>query len=315
MERGKSFKLLICTDGSAEAMRGMRYGAKLGKGIGAEITIFHVCKGGEDDAESRDRELVAVGAMEERFGSKSLGMSIPEIRYLEEARLGLIAHGWMAEDWSTEQGGNFDGDLFGDFQITHRGPGGEVIHLKLKQGRNAAGEILDEIENGGYNLVIIGASKRSGLSRIFLSSEVQKVVVHAQCSVLVARELEAGHGHLVGLDGSEEAYVMMHKDVMLASRCSCPVSLMSVARRPQDESKAVKIVEEGQRILKSFGLGAAEIKTAIGDPVEELIKYGRNYSVIVLNGKGQSGLKKRFFMGGTVFNVVIAAENSVMVVR
>ncbi|MBF0458274.1 MAG: universal stress protein [Nitrospirae bacterium] len=312
MERGKAFKLLICTDGTAEAMRGMRYGAKLGRGIGAEITIFHVCKGGEDDP---DRELAAAGVMSEKHGSKGWGMSIPEIRYLEEARQGLIAHGWMAEDWSAEQGGNFDGDLFGDFQITHRGPAGEVINLKLKQGRNAASEIIDEIENGGYNLVIIGASKRSGLSRIFLSSEVQKVVVHAPCSVLVARELEAGHGHLLGLDGSEEAYVMMHKDVMLASRCSCPVSLISVARRPQDEAKAVKIVEEGQRILNSFGLGAFELKTAIGDPVEEIIKYGRNYSVIVLNGKGQSGLKKRFFMGGTVFNVVLSAENSVMVVR
>jgi nucleotide-binding universal stress UspA family protein len=312
MEREMAFKLLICTDGSADAMRGMRYGAKLGRGIGAEITIFHVCKGGEDDPE---RELVAAGALEEKYGSKSWGMSIPEVRYLEEARQGLVAHGWMAEDWLTEQGCDFNGDLFGDFQITHRGPEGEVINLKLKNGRNAASEILDEIEGGGYNLVIIGASKRSGLSRIFLSSEVQKVVVHAPCSVLVARELEAGHGHLVGLDGTEESYDMMLKDVTLASRCDCPVSLISVAKRPQDESKAVQIVEEGQRILNSYSLRAAEIKTAIGDPVEELIKYGRNYSVIVLSGKGHNGIKKRFFMGGTAFNVVLTAENSVMVVR
>ncbi|MCG6553235.1 MAG: universal stress protein [Candidatus Magnetominusculus sp. LBB02] len=312
MEKGRPFKLLICTDGSSDAMRGMRYGAKLGRGIGAEITIFHVCKGGEEQPE---RELVGVGVKEKMYANKSLGMSIPEIRYLEEARLGLIAHGWMAEDWVSEQGGNFDGDLFGDFQITHHGPSGEVVNLKLKNGRNAASEILDEIENGAYNLVIIGASKRSGLSRIFLSSEVQKVVVHAPCSVLIARELEAGHGHLVGLDGSAEAYEMMHKDVMLASRCECPVSLISVARYSQQETKAREIVEEGQRILKSHGLAAAEIRTAVGDPVEELIKYGRNYSVIVLNGKGKSGLTKRFFMGGTVFNVVLAAENSVMVVR
>ncbi|MBF0516819.1 MAG: universal stress protein [Nitrospirae bacterium] len=312
MEKGRPFKLLICTDGSTDAMRGMRYGAKLGRGIGAEITIFHVHTGAEDDS---DTATASAAEIRQKYATAGWGMAIPEIRYLEEARLGLIAHGWMAEDWASEQGGNFDGDLFGDFQITHTGPSGEIIHLKLKQGRNAATEILDEIDHGAYNLVIIGASKRSGLSRIFLSSEVQKIVVHAQCSVLVARELEAGHGHLVGLDGSEEAYVMMHKDVMLATRCDCPVSLISVAKRPQDEPKARQIVEEGQRILKSHGLGIAEIKTAIGEPVEELIKYGRNYSVIVLNGKGQSGIAKRFFMGGTVFNVVLAAENSVMVVR
>ena len=54
--------------------------------------------------------------------------------------------------------------------------------------------------------------------------------------------------------------------------------------------------------------------TRVGNPVEEIIKAGENYSLIVTGDTGVTGIK-RFFMGSVAFKVMEFAKNSVMVVR
>ncbi|MBF0564209.1 MAG: universal stress protein [Nitrospirae bacterium] len=308
MERKSEFKVLICIDGSNDALRGMRYGARLSSGIGADITIFHV--------RSDDRPEAVGGQPHVQNGDAgNWGMSVPELRYLEEAREALVSFGWMSDNWSEDISRSFDGELLGNFQTCYKSPNGQKINLKMKSGRNVAAEILDEAQGGGYGLIILGASKvKRGFGRFFVSSEVQKVVVHAPCSVLVARELEEGHGHIVCLDGSERAYEVMLKDFTLASLCSCSVSLLSVATKSEDEETHKRVISEGLRRLREAGFESLDNRVAIGNPVEEIVKYGRRYSVIVVASDAQVGLR-RFFMGGTAFNLVLNADNSVMVVR
>ncbi|MBF0563645.1 MAG: universal stress protein [Nitrospirae bacterium] len=307
-EKKAGFKVLICIDGSRDSLRGMHYGARLGSGIDAEITIFHVrSDDGPGKSEVPEDSLNAI--------TGNWGMFIAELRYLEEARQALISHEWVGENWSEDVVRTFDGDPLNNFQISYRSTSGRKINLKLKSGRNVAAEILDEALCGGYGLVILGASRvRRTYGRIFVSSEVQKVVVHAPCSVLVARNLEEGHGHLVCLDGSERAYEVMLKDFMLASHCECPVSLLSVAPKPEDEDTHKTIVTEGLRRLRDAGFESLDSAVVVGNPVEKIVGYGRKYSIIVVAADDQVGLR-RFFMGGTSFNIVLNAENSVMVVR
>ncbi|QWR78608.1 universal stress protein [Candidatus Magnetomonas plexicatena] len=301
-------KVLICIDGSVEALTGMRYGAKLGNGLDAEITILHVRSGNGNHAES-------LTDMEAAHSEATWGVAIPGINYLVEAKDTLMHYGWMTDKWNEEHVRTFQGNPLEDFQILYQSPEKKKIQLKMTTGHNVASKILSEVESGGYSLVIMGASKKkSTLDRILLSSEVQKVVVHAPCSVLVARELEAGHGHLVCLDGSEKTYTAMIKDLMLANNCACSVSLMSVAENSSKEAAAKEILAEGKRRAKDNGLEVDETIVAVGNPVEEIIRHGRKYSVIVVGADTATGLK-RFFMGGTSFNIVLNAENSVMVVR
>jgi len=308
-QKSERFRLLICVDGSQEALRGMRYGAKLGGGVDADITIMYV----------RSPETPVV-AHEETGGatppSEGWGMALPGMRHLEEARRTLTTYGWMEEGWShTESEREFDGDPLGEFEVAYLSPGGHVIRLKLKLGHSIAETILDEGAESGANLIIVGATgARKGLSRLLMSSVAQKVMLHAHCSVLVARELEEEHGHLIGIDGSERSYEVMVQDATLALRCDCPVSLISVAPSVQREARAREIVEEGQRRLRGAGLEAIECLTAVGHPVEELARRGKDYSVIVVAAHDQSGLS-RFFVGSTALNLVMTAAHSVLVVR
>ncbi|MBF0518401.1 MAG: universal stress protein [Nitrospirae bacterium] len=307
-EKKSGFKVLICIDGSAESLKGIHYGARLGSGTGAEITILHI-------RTSDSHDINYSPSPGTNSNATNWGMSVAELRYLEEARQALVSYEWMSGIWTEDVVRYFDGDHLNNFQICYKTRLGQKINLKLKSGHNVAAEILDEAHGGAYGLIIIGASKfKRSLGRVFVSSEVQKVVVHAPCSVLVARDLHEVHGHLICLDGSERSYEMMIKDFITASLCSYKVSLISVAPTPGDESAHNNIIAEGLKRLKKLGYESHESIVVTGDPVENIVEYGRKYSVIVVAANDEGGLR-RFFMGGTSFNIVLNAENSVMVVR
>ena len=54
--------------------------------------------------------------------------------------------------------------------------------------------------------------------------------------------------------------------------------------------------------------------TPVGNPIDEIIEQGKNYSLIVLSDTGKSALK-RFFLGSVAVKVLEKANHSVMIVR
>lgn len=51
----------------------------------------------------------------------------------------------------------------------------------------AGGQVLRVLDQGHYDLVVMGSHGRTGIRRVFLGSVAEKVVRHAPCPVLVAR--------------------------------------------------------------------------------------------------------------------------------
>ena len=62
------------------------------------------------------------------------------------------------------------------------------------------------------------------------------------------------------------------------------------------------------------GVSVKNKLVVVGNPVEEIINNGLDYSFIVLADTGKTGLK-RFFMGSVAFKVMEYANNSVMILR
>ncbi len=67
-------------------------------------------------------------------------------------------------------------------------------------------------------------TKFLGISNIAL-----KIAVHVPCTVIIARDLQVGKGHLVCLDGSKKSLDALKKDAALANNCQCPISLIALA--------------------------------------------------------------------------------------
>lgn len=305
------FCILVCVDGSDESYRGLRYAARVSRGMGADIALLYVRPLDQGLSSGGFRVGVA------RKNILDWNLDLPGMRHLKRGRDLLVELGNMAEDWEEETTHrDVRGDPLGDNIVSYRNSKGEHICLILKTAADTASGILDQLEEMECDLVIIGATGRRGLvGRLLHTSPVaQKVILHAPCSVIVARELEEGHGHLICTDGSERALRVIEKDALLASRCACSVSLISVALTDDERASAEKNVEEARKRLAEQGIQVEQSYVEVGNPVEEIVKTGRGHSLIVLSDTAKGGLR-RFLIGSVAMNVSQHAENSVMIVR
>jgi len=309
------FRILVCIDGSDESYRGLRYAAKIAKSEDVDIVLCYVRPADQGMRTGGLQMDIARGNMLE------WGLELPGIKYLKKGRDLLMELGNLKGDWEEK---SFHTDIagtnLGDNKIDYTAKSGKKIVLKLKVATEVATGILDQWELGHYDLIIIGASARwdsRGSKRIrgfFDPAVAEKIAIHAPCSVLVARDLEIGHGHLVCTDGSAAAEDMIHREAYIASLCGCPVSVLSVALDVESEPEAVNATHRARDIFAESGVEAVETLTRIGNPVEEIIEAGPDYSLIVISDSGKSGLE-RFFMGSVALKVMQNAYNSVMIVR
>ena len=214
--------------------------------------------------------------------------------------------------------GDIAGDPLGDNKIEYRHPSGRSIVLKLKVAPDVASGILDQYELGPYNLIIMGSgsSGRSRLRAVVAPNTTEKVTLHAPCSVFVARDLVAGNGHLVCVDGTPQSIEAAKEEAIIAARFPNPkVSAICVAPDKASVAKAQAIVDAIEKTLLdevNFQLKATYV--GVGDPVDEIIKAGKDYSAIVLGGSTRSTLQ-RMITSSIPLDLVRKAPNSVMIIR
>jgi len=306
------FRILVCIDGSDESYRGLRYAAKIAKGEDVDIVLCYVRPADQGLRSGGLDMTVARGNMLE------WGLELPGITYLKKGRDLLMELGSLRDDWEEKAiHTDISGTSLGDNKTEYTSSSGKKIVLKLKVARDVVTGILDQWELGHYDLIIIGASSRwsdKGLKGFFDPAVAEKIATHAPCSVLVARDLEIGHGHLVCTDGSDEAVDMINREAYIASLCSCPITLLSVAPDVESEEIARAAVNEARKTLVDFDLNVVETIVRVGNPVNEIVEAGPDYSLIVLADGGKNGLE-RFFVGSVALKVTQTAHNSVMIVR
>ena len=311
VEQEERFRILVCIDGSDESYKGLRYAARLGRGVDADITLLYV--------RLRDQGM-NTGGLQVKLARENIidwGQDLPGVRYLKIGRDLLVELGNMADDWEAKHTvKETTGDPACDHMVEYSNQAGKKIRMRLKVSNSIEGGILDQQEEGGHDLIILGGSgKRRGMTKFLgLAPVALKVAAHAPCSVLVARELEEGKGHLICTAGSERSLDMIKKEAILANRCECPISLLSVALTEEQRPDAEAAIAEARTALAAMDIPVKESGVRIGDPVREIVEAGKHHSVIVVSATNSTGMR-RFFIGGTSFNVLEHATNSVLILR
>ena len=312
--RRNRFRILVCIDGSDEGYLGLKYAARMGgHREDCDIILLYV--------RPIDQGLHS-GGLQVRVARENMlnwGLELPGIRRLRKGLELLVGDEELKADWQVETTNTMvEGDPLGDNKIEYRHPSGRTIVLKLKVAPDAASGILDQYELGPYNLIILGSAKRgrSRLRATLTPSVSEKVAYHAPCSVLLVRDLVAGNGHLVCVDGSDFSKAVVLQEAALASRFPDPkVSAISVAETDEGRPEAERIVKEVADLLMhelNFTLKGTYVR--VGDPVEQIVDAGREYSVIVLGDSGK-GTMNRILGGGVSTDVLRLAHNSVMIMR
>ena len=306
----KPFKVLVCIDGSNESYRGLRYAVRLGSGMDTDLTLLNIRR--------VDKDLQTDG-LDMRMARENMldwGLELPGMISLKRALDVLKEMGYLDGSWSSETSHiDIQGDPLGDNLVEYTNKNGRKVILKQMVAPSAELGILDESDVGEYDVTIVSSADEDDEKGIrFTSSVSQRIANESQNSVIVAKKLEENHGHLVCLSGSIESLNMARNDAILASRCNCPVYLYSVAPDESQVAKAQAIIDEARTVIKEAGYTVAGEKIGIGDIVENIIKEGFNYSLIVLSGEHKVGFK-RFFKSSIIYKVLDGANHSVMICR
>jgi len=307
----KRFNILLCIDGSEESYRGLRYAVRIGKGNDADITLLYV--------RPVDKSMES-GGIEMNLARENMlewGLQLPGMEHLERARNLLIEMGYMDEEWKSETiNREVIGDPLGDNMVVYTSGAGAHIVLKLMVSPSVARGVLDECELNPYDISIIAMRDESETrARGSINWGVTRTVVtEHHGAVLLAREIEENHGHLICVTHDDKSIAAAQKDAVMASRCDCPVHLLSVAETEEDVAAAELAINLARNSIHRAGAKVVDSTVAVGDPVSEIIERGKPFSVIVMADSEVKGLR-RFFQTSVAYEVLKRAYNSVMIIR
>ena len=307
------FRILVCVDGSKASHQGLRYAIKFSLGSDdTDIALLYV----RPDDRSGSSEGLSMGLARENMLDWDL--ELPGLRALKQARDILIEKGFLGEEWESE---NIEkktrGSRLGNHMLSyHSKKTGQHIALIVRTSSSVLAGILDETYESTYDLVVVSSAgdEHAGPGAIDDYTAVSAATEH-DGTVILARELEEGHGHMVCVTSDIEASTALAlKDAAIAARCGCPIFLFSVAASNEEKQQSEKAIEEVCKALSRQGYEVSGIQVELGDPVERIIEAGRQHSLIVLAATEKSFLH-RMFLGAISHEVLKKARNSVMIIR
>ncbi len=304
--------ILVSIGGGEDAFLGLRYAARIQDHGCANIDLLYV--------RPLDQGMRS-GGLEVRVARENIldwGLDLPGLRQLKKGRDILVELGELSRDAPvTLRHASTSGDPLGDYTLEYTTECGSRISLCLRASENLLAAILAECRRRNYDLVIVGVSgaPRGPFKRLLEGMPLSERIAREACrSVLVARHLEGGYSHLVCTDGSSHAQAAVAQAARLSSHCRCPITIIAVAPTQADLDLARSWAEEAGRIVLEQSAVLADKVVLHGDPAEEIVREGRNHSVIMIAEPSRKGLRRRF--GSEIcYTVLRKAETSVMIIR
>ncbi len=306
------FNILVCVDGSEEGYRGLHYAIKFSLDHpDTDIALLYVRSSGTAGRSSGlNMEL-------SREALLDWNIELPGLKSLKRARDMLVESGFLGEGWDSEDiTKKFRGTRAGDHIIKYASKKtGQRISMIVRESSSVLTGILDEAHYYPYDIVIASASSESGsgTGHIDMYTALSVATEH-DGTVILVRELEEEQGHLVCVTDTEASMEMVYKDTMMALRCGCPIYLYSVAEDEDGLPAAQNALERAQSVVEKAGGKISDKTVETGDPVQQIIERGKDYSLIVISATEKSKLKQ-MFLGSVSHSILKKAKNSVMIIR
>jgi nucleotide-binding universal stress UspA family protein len=208
------------------------------------------------------------------------------------------------------------------------------VETRIREG-DPASQILAEIDEGGYDLAVLGVNEAPGLRRHFLGSVTTRVVRRAPVSVLVAKQARSRLERiLITSGGGDIGEIVIQEGARLAQALGAQATLLHVATPVAsmytglgeiDESLS-ELLRTDTPIARNLRNGAetldrhqvsADLKLRYGVVADEIIRESTegDYDLILMGAKKGLVRVKRLMLGAMTKEVVEKSERSVLVVR
>ena len=301
--------VLVCYDGSDEARAALRCVGELAAAKPVNVTVLFV----RPKAPSGYTEMVDLA----REKIVDWELDLPGLVVLREAEEMLVKEGEVEEGEGGQpakvrhglkqlEKGLLEVHLFGLHD--------ENIRLRLRDGGDTAGVILNEMDSLPYDMVVLGSRGKRGLKRWVMGSTAQRVALFCEKTVLVVRGKHALHRVVVCTDGSEGAEHAVRFIAPLAKAKGCELTALAVAKGEAERAEAERVVDRSSSLFAE-----AEVKCAVqvvegGDRAEAILKASEGYDLVVLGVSGKSHMR-RFLVGSVPLKVLEHSPGSVMIVK
>ena len=181
-----------------------------------------------------------------------------------------------------------------------------------------ADEILNYSQEGGYDLIVLGAQGRSSLRGFLLGTVHAKILHHAQKPVLIVRNFRPIQKILVAYRGSQCDQGALEYIAPLFARHKPEITIMHVQETALGESDefAQQCVLTGEQTLREAGYPPVK-KLVKGDFVDEILKAVavERYDLLVLGAYGHSRPKYLKVISDEALNLLRLTSRAVLVYR
>ncbi len=197
---------------------------------------------------------------------------------------------------------------------------GVKAEMILEEFGDPAETILQLAEEKRSNVLILGNRGSSDTTELALGEVAEKVVRHAECSVLIVKKKTPFSRILVAFDGSKHSQKALKKAAQLALKYESQLTLLNVAQTMLPQMRAEAAKSMGERVVSDAVSRVKDVevdkKVELGHPAKTILDVAKNgdYDVIVLGRRGLNPVR-RFFLGSVSDHVVRNSECTVLIVK
>lgn len=222
--------------------------------------------------------------------ARVLGAKAEVIHVVEEA---LVYPGWGAMVAKTKK--EVDRQLRRmDTEISkYREKWKMDIGVKICEGTSASAEILRELHEEEYDLLVVGSHGAAAVMEFLLGGISSQIVHHTKKPVIVVKKMRDVANILMCTAGSKCSFRAIRYAASIAKAAGADVTVLSIS--PWESSEAVnqawEFARAGVEILRENGVVAEEC-VRIGKPAEEILAEARkqDFDLIVMGYRGTSAV-------------------------
>jgi nucleotide-binding universal stress UspA family protein len=299
-------KTLVCIDGQENALKAVRLAGKFACTTSSEASFLLV---------QRHR----THSRTEKVPPQTMGISVDLWRQVPEMKYLLEAEGIFKEAREWDKKGAELGELHsafvrvgdGVFEVGKVQLGSDTgAHLRSRLGVPQE-EILLELEDGQYDLVMLGAHRIPGCPWSEIEHGPLYVAQRAQCPVMViGKEFAEGQPVLVYVGEKDPAESTSELVKIIATRMKSDIEVLAVHRRADSSFQFSPKVSS---MIDTWSVSSLKVtpKVVAGDPVTVVLEMAPNYGLTVCS----PGVKHKKDRLGKVTKSVLCSHFNLLIAR
>ena len=191
-------------------------------------------------------------------------------------------------------------------EVFLKGKIGNNLSLILRNG-DIIGELRSEVEVGGYDITIIGGSKKRSMSH--------DLIQYINSSIFIVKNYNPKNEYklLLAIDESPNIQKVLKYGVRIARAFNFNVAFVTIERNKQVSKNNEDLIKVVSKFLRRCKINFDSFQKH-GDPEQEIISFAADNHIIIMGASGRSPLTK-FFRGSIPLNVMDRCKCPILIVK